>query len=589
VASWKKIFLICKDYGLNAVRFHSWCPPEEAFTAADEIGFYLQPECAMWNNFSDPRNVEMLEKETQRMMRAYGNHPSYLLLSPTNEPAGAWARNIPPWTIRWYEKDPRRLYAEGTGRSNLQEKGPTFIVSGLRGVRGWFDGDYRERLADVHVPLIGHEIGQWCAYPDFDVIKKFTGYLRPGNYEIFRDSAEEHGVLDRDKEFAWASGKFQVMAYKQEIEANQRTPGMSGFQLLDLHDYLGQGTALIGVLDAFWESKGYVTPEEFRQFAGATVPLARMHDFAYLANEKMSVPVEIAHYGDGPIDGARPQWKVVDLKGNIAAQGELEKLDIPIGKNISLGTIELDLSKIPAPREYRLVVSLAGASIQNSWNFWIYPASIDTTAPADVLVTNNWPDAQAALAKGGKVLFTPGRDALDDRSPPLDNVPVFWNRLMNPKLSAMLGLWCDVEHPALANFPTEGFCDLQWGDLVRNMRAVNIEKAPAELKPIVSAIDDWNRNYKLAVLFECRVGDGRLLVCAPDIESKLESRAIARQLRRSLLDYVASEKFQPKVAMTMEQANQLWPGREGFKATTTKPQANPGDINEGPTLAPRAR
>ena len=235
------------------------------------------------------------------------------------------------------------------------------------------------------------------------------------------------------------------------------------------------------------------------------------------------------------------------------------------------------------------MIDLSGTPIENSWNFWLYPADVDTSPPADVLVTSNWSDAKAALARGGKVLFTPSPSALDDTSPPLDNVPVFWNRLMNPKLGAMLGLWCDTQHPALAGFPTEGFCDLQWGDIVRNVRAINIEKIPTALRPIVSAIDDWNRNYKLAVLFECRVGDGSLLVSAPDLQSNLAARTVARQLRRSLLDYMETDKFKPTVALTLDQANALWPGRNGVKATTTRPQANPGDINEGPSTAPRIR
>jgi beta-galactosidase len=589
VPTWKKILQTCKDYGLNAVRFHSWCPPEAAFTAADELGFYLQPECGMWNNFSNPTIPPMLEAETARMMKAYGNHPSYLLLSPTNEPAGAWTRYLPQWTVEWYQKDPRRLYSENTGRVILHDTGPTFGIFPARGVRGWFDSDYSSFLQNVHIPVLGHEVGQWCAYPDFDVIKKFTGYLRPGNYEIFRDSAVAHGVIDRDKEFSYASGKFQVACYKQEIEANLRTPGMAGYQLLDLHDYLGQGTALIGILDAFWESKGYVTPEEFRRFTGPTVPLARMHNYIYLTSDKLQVPIEIAHYGESPLTAAHPEWSIVDLAGNTAAHGTLPTLDIPIGKNLKLGDVEVDLSTLKAPSEYRLVVSLAGTSIQNSWNFWLYPATLDTTPPSDVLLTSDWSEAKTKLSQGGKVLFNPPQSSLDDTSPPLDNVPVFWNRLMNPKLSAMLGLWCDANHPALAAFPTEGFCDLQWAEIVRNVRAINIEKSPPELRPIVSAIDDWNRNYKLAVLFECRIGEGRLLVCAPDIQSKLDSRTIARQLRRSLLDYMATDNFQPTVTLTVDQANSLWPGRNGVQAPTTKPQANPGDINEGPNLTPRSR
>ena len=124
--------------------------------------------------------------------------------------------------------------------------------------------------------MLAHELGQWCAYPDYSVIKKFTGYMRPGNYEIYRDSMAAHGLLDRDRDFAWASGRYQVACYKEDIEANLRTKGMAGFQLLDLHDYVGQGTALVGILDTFWQNKGYFQASDWRRFCNTTVPLARL-------------------------------------------------------------------------------------------------------------------------------------------------------------------------------------------------------------------------------------------------------------------------------------------------------------------------
>ena len=186
VDSWKKIIQICKDYGLNHIRFHSWCPPDAAFTAADELGFYLQPECGMWNSFTPGNAIsKMLELETARIMRAYGNHPSFVLLSPTNEPAGRWQGVLEPWTVNWYKQDPRRLYAENTGRANPRAEGPQYAIVPVRGNRGWFGADYSDSplLRNVKVPVVSHEVGQWCAYPDFDVIQRIhrvhaSGQLR---------------------------------------------------------------------------------------------------------------------------------------------------------------------------------------------------------------------------------------------------------------------------------------------------------------------------------------------------------------------------------------------------------------------------
>lgn len=185
----------------------------------------------------------------------------------------------------------------------------------------------------------------------------------------------------------------------------------------------------------------------------------------------------------------------------------------------------------------------------NDWNFWLYPAQVPDSTSPDAFVTSSWDEAEKKLSAGGKVLFLPRNADLDWWSPPLACVPVFWNALMGPTWSRMLGLWCDANHPALAEFPTAAHCDWQWTEILRNTRAVNLDRLPQALQPIVQPIDDWNRNYKLGLVFECRVGSGRLMVCSADLESSLDTRPVARQLRRSLIDYMAGEKFQPAVAV----------------------------------------
>lgn len=600
VESWKKIIKVCQDYGLNGIRFHSWCPPEAAFIAADELGFYLQPECGMWNDFKSPEMQQRLQDETARLVAAYGNHPSFILLSPSNEPR-SYAQFTPRWAAEWYEKDNRRLYSAGTGWGNpAQVNGGAqyaalvdFNGVDLRNSAGWFGRDYRAALENVHIPVLAHEVGQWCAYPDFDVIAEFTGYLRPGNYNIFKYIAEQEGVLKYNKEFAFASGRFQLACYKEEIEANLRTPGMAGYQLLDLRDYLGQGTALIGVVDAFWKPKSYATAAEFHRFNDATVPLARIAKRTFTTADTLTSEVELYHFGEQPMANASPFWKIVNAAGNTVVQGSWPVRDIPIGKNIPLGKVTADLSKLAAPAAYKLVVGLEKTAVENDWNFWLYPAQIEASVPADVLLTSNWAEAEARLATGGKVLFTPA--ALDPaKSPKMKNVPVFWNIQMTvrpprnplPKFDAMLGISCDPKHPALAEFPTEENCDWQWTPLVNDVPSVNLNEAPRELKPIVAAIDDWNRNWRLGVIFECKVGNGRLLVSAINLPSS--SAAIgAAQLHRSLLDYMETAAFNPSVSLPLEQARKLFVISDAASAQSApSPRAFDPDLNDGSERPP---
>ena len=180
LASWQRIIQTCKDFGLNGFRFHSWCPPEAAFEAADQMGFYIQPECGMWNDFSQPGMLDRLQAETARIERAYGNHPSFILLSPSNEPAGNQSMDdLVTWAIKWHRGDPRRLYSGGTGRSS-DLPGASYVTlgDGLRGRVGWFGRDYSDNLPGDNVPVFAHEVGQWCAYPDFDEIKKYKSFRK---------------------------------------------------------------------------------------------------------------------------------------------------------------------------------------------------------------------------------------------------------------------------------------------------------------------------------------------------------------------------------------------------------------------------
>ncbi|HEX7987548.1 MAG TPA: discoidin domain-containing protein, partial [Duganella sp.] len=540
------------------------CPPEAAFQAADELGVYLQPEPGMWNEISPGTPMDkMLYEETARMIKAYGNHPSFILLSPANEPKGRWKEAFDAWIAHYRKADPRRLYSNGTGHTEKEVPGladGTDFLSmqrigpkPLRGEKGWFGRDYGASLAGVNVPVVSHETGQWAAYPDYDIIDKFRGYLRPGNYEIFRDSLARHGMAARDKDFAWASGKFQVQAYKEEIEANLRTPGLMGYQLLDLHDYLGQGTALVGILDTFWEPKGYATAEEFRRFNSRTVPLARLLKRTWTTDETLTVDVEIAHFGAAPLTDAQAWWKLIDATGRVAASGDFTRRTIDIGKNIPLGQIRLPLAELAAPQAYHLQVGVGPATdalAENDWTIWLYPAKISAPEPADVLVTHSWPAAARRLARGGKVLFLPLASDLDWSGPPLDSVPVFWNRLMNPAWSRTLGVWIDNKHPALTQFPTDRFNDWQWSELIKGTRTVNLDRLPPALQPIVQPVDDWNRNFKLGLLLEARVGDGRLMVASPDLETDLDKRVVARQLRKSVLDYMASDSFNPQTSIS---------------------------------------
>lgn len=625
VESWQRIIRIAKAHGLNTIRFHSWCPPEAAFVAADELGFYFQVEASTWPNQSttlgDGKPVDQwLYEETDRILKYYGNHPSFILMAHGNEPGGPRHKEfLARYVNRYKALDPRRLWTSGSGWPELPEN--QFHVTPDPRIQAWGEGlksrinakppetmtDYRNYIATRSVPVISHEIGQWCVYPNFDEIPKYTGYLKPRNFEIFRDRLEANGMGNLAKQFLLASGKLQTLCYKEDIESALRTPGMGGFQLLDLHDFPGQGTALVGVLDPFWEEKGYVTAKEFSRFCNSTVPLARLPKRVFTTAESLEAGIEVAHFGAGPLSEAVVAWKLMSDDGRLVAGGqsvsgtnvpfaELSKIqppvwhfpphgtDLPVGSRFVAGKVSVELQKFPAPARYQLVVAVAsrltahtgdfttgslttatagdwpngptGARklFENAWDIWVYPAKQTKEVPADVLVTAQFDDAaQKHLTSGGKVLLTiPGKEVRNFDTAPvkLGFSSIFWNTAWTGRQApTTLGILCDPQHPALAQFPTEFHSNWQWWHLIHRAGALRLDLLPPGAEPIVRVIDDWFTARPLGLVVEGKVGIGKMVICGFDLTRDAED-PVSRQMQTSLLAYMASKQFAPRTEFT---------------------------------------
>jgi hypothetical protein len=572
VEAWLRILRIAKAYGLNHLRFHSWCPPEAAFEAADRMGFMFHIECAAWTRVGDGEPIDkFIYAESDRILKDYGNHPSFCMLAYGNEPAGPnQKRFLGDLVNYWKAKDPRRLYTSAAGWPIIPENqyDSTPAPRGHQwgaGLRSRFNAkppetctDYRDIIQDYNVPVVSHEIGQWCVYPNFKEIAKYKGVLRARNFEIFRDSLEAHHMLDQADDFLMASGKLQAMLYKQEIESALRTPGFGGFQLLDLHDFPGQGTALVGILDPFWDSKGYVEADEHHRYCCETVPLVRLERRTWTTSQKFMVDVEIAHFGPAAIRDALPVWSIRYANGKEFSSGRLPRVTIPIGNGFHLGKISARLENVKAPAKLTLSVGLRGTPYVNDWDIWVYPAELDTQPPKKVLVTDSFDEqVVAALKEGQKVLLMPPLNCINSNVP-AGFTTIFWNTQWTRRQPPhTLGILCDPKHPALRQFPTEFHSNWQWWDLVTKSRFMVLDDLGPDLRPIVQVIDDWNTNRKLGLLFEARVGKGKLLVCSMDLRSDLEHRPVARQMLYSLLDYMNRWAFSPKLKLDAESIRSL--------------------------------
>ena len=366
-ASWEKLYASAREYGMNHLRFHSWCPPEAAFAAADEMGMYLEIECSSWANQSttigDGGDLDcFIWEESERIVRELGNHPSFCMMMYGNEPAGKGSNAyLTNFVTTWKERDARRLYCSGAGWPNLPVN--DFLSDSNPRIQAWGQGvksiinaqaprtdyDWSEYIGRFQQPMVSHEIGQWCVYPNFKEMAKYDGVMRPRNFEIFQETLAENGMAHLADSFLLASGKLQALCYKADIEAALRTKDFGGFQLLGLSDFPGQGTALVGVLDAFWEEKGYIRPEEYRRFCNSTVPLLRLPKLIYINQETVKGSLEVAHFGAAPLEVTSTAWTLKTKEGKTIASGTLAHQPVGIGNCIPLGQLEIPLDKVDVP------------------------------------------------------------------------------------------------------------------------------------------------------------------------------------------------------------------------------------------------
>ena len=572
-AYWLDLYQKAKAYGVNHFRFHSWCPPRAAFEAADELGIYLQPEGPFWTNHGTAVGNgwpidQYIREECDRILRAYGNHPSFVLFAYGNEPAGRHQITFLNGLVDyWKEQDPRRLYTHASigGSWPLAPSNEFIVRSGSRGLpwdkRPNSEFDFSDKIAPFNVPYVAHEMGQYCVFPNFEEIPKYTGVYQAKNFEMFKAELERKNMGPQARDFFMASGKFQAICYKNEIEASLRTPGNGGTQLLSLNDFPGQGSALVGVTDVFWEPKEYITAEEFRRFFSPTVPIARFPKFVYSNDEQLTVAAEVAHFGPEILQDCLPEWKVCDDKGKIVAKGELPATEITFG-NLALGRISLSLDFAREAGQYKLSLSLGKCS--NQWDFWVFPASLPEADITDIFVTDDYKQAAEQAQQGVRVLLLAAGKVEKGKEVVQYFRPVFWNTSwfqMRPPHT--LGILTRPEHPALAAFPTEYHSNLQWWELLHNQQVMNLDDFPAGFLPIVQPIDTWFINRKLALIFEARLGSGRLMVCSADISSAPDQRIVARQMRHSLLHYMNSEQFAPPFEISQEQLSALFePGHD---------------------------
>ncbi len=592
---WREYFKTCKEYGINHVRFHSWCPPKGCFEAADIEGIYLQPELPIWGSL-EHKNSELnrfLIKEGINIQNAYGNHASFVMFALGNELWGD-LELMQEFVARFREVDNRHLYAYGSNNFlgyKGQLEGEQFMVTCRVGgaemyethTRGSFSfadavegglvnnsypnsvTNFDGAISKCSVPVVSHETGQFQIYPNYEEMKKYKGVLAPVNFEIFKQRLDDAGMSDQANAFFEASGKWSVELYKADIEMDLRTKGFGGFQLLDLQDYPGQGSAYVGILDAFMDNKGLVTPTQWREFCNDIVPLFVTEKFCYYNNEKLEGEIKIANYSGSSLKSKQVRWTLSDAQRVI--ESGISKINSDRIGLLSLGEISCSLSGETKAKKLRLTLQIDGSEYRNGYDIWVYPTSNREITMSDVVIVKDSLSQSLIweLEQGKTVLWFPSKNGLDSVTVGALFQTDYWNYRMfknicdNAKLPVSpgtMGLLIDPKHPLFSEFPTDNHTSWQWYEIVKKSYPMILDSTPTTYRPVVQVIDNIERNHKLGLVYEFKVGNAKLLICMSDVDS--QGKPEEAQFYKSLVDYVTSSKFEPNTSITANELQSLF-------------------------------
>ncbi len=597
--TWIKVMSVAKEYGINHYRFHSWCPPDAAFRAADKLGIYMQVELPYWGNL-DSLYFKMYD-EGIHLLKNYANHPSFVMFSMGNELWGD-AQKAGQLMNNLKKSDSRPLYALGSNVNigySWPFEGADFYVGArtpsngdnhmthLRLTHAFADSyqagllnsnmpstriDFNNATSQIKIPVVSHEVGQYQIYPDFKEIKKYKGVLKPWNLEKFSNGLKKSGMFDQNADFHEASGALSAICYRAEIEAALRTGSLAGYQLLDLQDYPGQGTALVGILDAFMDSKGVIDLKDWKSFSNDVVPLLSFDKYCWTNVERFSADIQIANYSDKKFYN-KIVYKITDGSGKKIKDGFIKDKIIENQGVNKYGKIICDLSAVKKASKLTISISIDSTNYKNDYSVWVYPVNQQIETPKDLIVSNKLNKALLIhLAKGGKALLLPETYTVSHNSLPGMFIPDFWNYGMFKQISisngkpvspGTLGLLMDPEHPIFSDFPTEFHTNWQWWDIIKNSNSMILNNLKGDFKPIVQVIDNMERNNKLGLIFEFNVNKGKLLICMSQLHRNLE-KPEAYQLYKSMINYMSSGKFNPAYKITPEELTQM------VKYTVTK-------------------
>lgn len=559
---WETVLSKYASYGVNCLRFHSWCPPDAAFRAADKMGMMMQPELSQWNfkdAFGNEKAREYYKTELFAILRHLANHPSFVMLTFGNElqyteKGNRYAEELLD-EARQY--DDTRLYAnssnyhygeEGTDPGSDFYTAMAWFKDMLRATSSPMIGHlnheypsavhtYDQAVDKVHKdgkPLFGFEVGQYEILPEFSEISEFQGVTRAVNLEIIRENVRKKGILGDWKRYVEATGELAYLCYREEVEAVLRTEGMSGLSLLGLQDFPGQGTALVGMMNSHLEPKPYsfARPERFRSVFAPVVPLLYLKKYTYISGERLVAKVRIAHYGKEKLH-CESGWRLKE-NGNVLQSDIFHGSSFIPGGLRDAGKIDIELPETENGKRYE--IEIYAGRYSNNYPVWVYGRK-EPECPEGVIVSRKLTRSVLDRAEAGRIVFLEPEPSpvYFQESIGMQFTTDFWSVGTFPEQGGAMGMMIDDNHPALAGFPTEFYCNYQWWPMASGRAMI----LPDHIQPIITVPDSYSRLKHMGILFEAAIGKGRIMVSSMGLLDK-QQYPECRGLLSSLFAYLGA-------------------------------------------------
>lgn len=615
-AGWEHLFASYQSYGINSVRFHSWCPPDAAFRVADRMGMFLQPELSSWDAgsmFDGEIENNYYDKEAKAIVKEYANHPSFVMFTFGNELvfAGGGYEHADGLIQELKEQDSTRLYsfASNAGYGGTAPTANSDFFTGqvyrgttMRGIYAGMSGfinnsrpatvvNYNEAVAraanEAGIPAFSFEVGQFQVFPDvLTELEQYTGVLEPRNLQLVEERLADNNITDETtKKWIDASGMLSRIGYRMEIEAALRTKNMSGISLLGIQDFSGQSTALVGMMNALGDPKPYdfANPQEFAKFFSPEVALLETEKFTWTNAESLNGKLMLANYGPDDLKG-KMFYRLEDGAETIA-EGDTETVALPQGDVTTAGEISIPLDGVKEARQLKLTIGFG--DIENTYDVWVYPAD-EKASEGDVYIAEFLDqEAMYVLEDGGKVLLTPkaNKSTLPNSITGTFTTAFWSSQFVSESQPGSMGLLMDPEHPVFNGFPTEYHSNYQWWSMAKLGRPMVLENLTqedgTEIQPLVQVLDSFSTVRTMGLLYEAKVGDGKLMVSSMGLDQLQAQYPEARALRNSILDYMNSNEFDPQFEVSTEKIKEAVIGTESDPRLNVAEKSNGGNVQLG--------